>query len=149
MSCLKDSAISWNKEKGPFLFSLSPPFPQCWPTTSLCDIFPYDSRVECSSFLFWTWVDGNLFLSSPPSCFVCFQFFSWSLLGLCTVFMLVLTLTSLPFVFCFSPIWQSKWMTAASVLKLRRWKLVVGFNLQLLPHLHWVLSVFFLFSRFF
>ena len=65
----------------------------------------------------------------------CFQFsfFSLSLLGLDTVFLVVLLLS----------VWQSKQITGASLLILRRWELVVGFALH--PSLFALcFSVFFL-----
>ena len=98
--------------KGPFLFSPSPPSPHyCW--------------------LLFPLLKFGLVVGFSPQ--LQFSFFSLSLLGSNTVFLVVLPLS----------VWQSKQITGASLLLLRRWELVVGFALHFLL-LALCFSVFFL-----
>ena len=106
----------WKKEKGPFLFSPSPPSPHyCWL------LFPL------LKFRKWELVVGF-----SPQLRVFPVLLLW-VLGLDTVFLVVLLLS----------VWQSKQIMGASLLILRRWELVVGFALH--PSLFALcFSVFFL-----
>jgi len=99
----KNRSILWNKEKGPFLFSPSPPSPHyCWL------LFPL------LKFRKWELVVGF-----SPQLRVFPVLLLW-VLGLDTVFLVVLLLS----------VWQSKQIMGASLLILRRWELVVGFALH-------------------